>query len=212
MPYAWLSPERGLIFRITHIDNVRWMFENGLHCRNGKQDPSFVTIGEREIIKRRDSRIVPVKPGGTLSDYIPFYFTPFSPMAYKIKTGDGVPMVPSRNIVVLVASLHRLAERRVCFLFTDRHALLALASFHTSLDELDRLDWSRLANRDFKRDDNDPEKLERYQAEALVHKRLSMDLLTAVACWSQKEANQVESWAKDSGVNVQVVQWSGVYF
>lgn len=66
MPYAWLSAEKALIFRITHIDNVRWILENGLHCRNGERDPSFVTIGEPEIIERRNERSVPVDPGGTL--------------------------------------------------------------------------------------------------------------------------------------------------
>ena len=123
MPYAWLSAEKALIFRITHIDNVRWILHNGLHCRNGEQDPSFVTIGEPEIIERRNGRSVPVEPSGTLSDYIPFYFTPFSPMAYKIKTGLGVTAVPSSDLVVLVASLRELADKHDArFLFTDRHA------------------------------------------------------------------------------------------
>jgi len=90
---AWkmndLGPEKALIFRITHIDNMPWMLINGLHCRNSPdRDPNFVEIGNRDLIGKRASRVVPIHPGGTLSDYIPFYFTPCSPMLLNIKTGS----------------------------------------------------------------------------------------------------------------------------
>ena len=80
-----LNPENAFIFRITHIRNVPWILANGLHCRtSGPTDPDFVTIGSPDIIAMRDSRDVPIPPHGTLSDYIPFYFTPKSPMMYNI--------------------------------------------------------------------------------------------------------------------------------
>ena len=213
MPYAWLSAEKALIFRITHIDNVRWILDNGLHCRNGRQDPSFVNVGEPEIIERRNERSVPVEPGGTLSDYIPFYFTPFSPMAYKIKTGVGVTAVPSSDVVVLVASLRELAkESDVRYLYTDRHAVLQWAEFHESLDDLDSLDWPRLRNRDFKRDYDEPDKMERYQAEALVYRHLPLDLLRGIACRGSKETDRVRTMAEEVGADVRVVMAPQVYF
>lgn len=212
MPYAWLSAEKALIFRITHIDNVRWILENGLHCGNGRQDPSFVTIGEPEIIEHRNRRSVPVEPGGTLSDYIPFYFNPFSPMAYKIKTGVGVTAVPSSDIVVLVASLRELAKESVRYLYTDRDALLQRAEFHESLDDLDCLDWSRLRDRDFKRDNDEPDKMERYQAEALVHRHLPLDLLLGIACRGSQETDRVRTMVEEAGVDVHVEMAPQVYF
>src|SRR5687768_4190447 len=88
---ANLNPEKALIFRIVHIDNVRWILKNGgLYCRNsGKRDPKYVNIGDPELIQKRAVRTIPIPPGGTFSDYVAFYFTPFSVMAYKIKTGHG---------------------------------------------------------------------------------------------------------------------------
>ena len=41
-------------------------------------DPEFINIGDQELIDMRASRTVPIAPGGTLADYIPFYFTPLS--------------------------------------------------------------------------------------------------------------------------------------
>jgi hypothetical protein len=79
LPLAELTAENALIFRITHKDNLPWILDNGLHCRNSKkQDPSFVNIGLTEMIDKRRSWHVLCKPGGTLSDYVPFYFTPRS--------------------------------------------------------------------------------------------------------------------------------------
>ena len=64
-----VSRENGLIFRITHMNNVPWILENGLHCSSsGQSDPNYIPIGNVEIIDRRATRIVPIAPGGTLAD------------------------------------------------------------------------------------------------------------------------------------------------
>jgi hypothetical protein len=68
---ALLTPEKGLIFRITHIDNVSWILDHGVHCRNSQvRDPSFRDIGNPDLIAKRARRVVPLGPQGTLSDYI----------------------------------------------------------------------------------------------------------------------------------------------
>ena len=86
-----LTMEKALIFRITHIRNVPWILENGLSADLGDAaDSDFVTIGNPELIDKRSRRQVPIFPGGVLSDYIPFYFTPFSMMAFKSR-----PATPS---------------------------------------------------------------------------------------------------------------------
>ncbi len=71
-----LNSDKALIFRIVHCDNLPWILENGLHAKNGgKLDPTFRNIGNPDLIDKRSRRIVPIPPGGTLSDYVPFYFT-----------------------------------------------------------------------------------------------------------------------------------------
>jgi hypothetical protein len=166
-----ISIENAYIFRITHIENVPWLLANGIHCRNSpNRDPNFRNIGNPDLISKRARRVVPVGPGGTLSDYVPFYFTPSSPMLYNIKTGyNGMRQTPMAQIVILVSSLHKVAADGLPFVFTDRHAYLQAAEFKSDLNDLSVIDWQILANRDFRRDTNDPGKIERYQAEALVH-------------------------------------------
>lgn len=202
-----LTPERALIFRITHLDNLPWILANGLHCRNsGRFDPNFRNIGNQELIGKRSQRIVPEAPGGTLSDYIPFYFTPHSPMLLNIKTGyGGVPKTPMCDIVVLVTSLHRLQQDNARFLITDRHAYLELARFSDNLADLSWINWHGLRNRDFHRDPNDPLKFERYQAEALVYQSLPISSVLAIGCYDEVEANRVATTVSEQQCNLKVL-------
>lgn len=192
-----LTPEKALIFRITHIENVEWILANGLHCRNsGILDPNYQEIGNPDLIARRADRPVPIPPGGTLSDYIPFYFTPYSPMLLNIKTGyNGMKQTPMRDIVILVSSLRKLSEMGIDFVFSDRHAYLRAAEFSGDLEDLDRIDWKILQARDFKRDPNDFEKVERYQAEALVHGHMPIEALLGVICYGPAQQQRVAALA-----------------
>jgi hypothetical protein len=209
-----LTAERALIFRITHIQNVPWILRNGLHCWNaGARDPHFVTIGNPDLIERRAVRRVPVPPHGTLADYIPFYFTPHSPMHYNIHTGyRGLTRVDRSDLVFLVTSLRRLTEAGVPFVFTDRHAYPDTANFFTSPDDLGRIDWPLLRRRDFRRDDEDPDKLFRYEAEALVHRYLAMPHLLGIVCHDNEALAELTRMREDARVAVRLAVRPNWYF
>jgi hypothetical protein len=111
---------------------------------------------------------------------------------YNIKTGwGGIRKRDNHEIVIMVSSLHRLTERGLQFLFTDRHAYLVAAQFYSDLARLDQIDWDMLQRRDFKNDPDDPSKKERYQAEALVHKHLPVDALSELICYNDEALNVV---------------------
>jgi len=202
-----LTPERGLIFRITHIANVPWILTHGLHCANSRmKDADYRIIGNRDLITKRADRVVPIHPKGTLSDYIPFYFAPCSPMLLNIKTGyGGIQETPMSDIVFLVSSLHKLNQHDRSFVFTDRHAYLSTARFFNNIDDLNSIDWTLLNSRDFKRDPNDPGKVERYQAEALVYEHLPVSMLTHIVSYNQEQRDHVNALIYNASVNVTIV-------
>lgn len=209
-----LTPEKALIFRIVHRNNLPWILKNGLHCRNSKAfDPNYINIGNVELIGRRNSHPVPCPPGGTLSDYVPFYFTPRSPMLYNIKTGWGdIPKRQNEEIVILVSSLNILEKRAIKFTFTDRHAYLRAARFFSNLSDLSEVDWSILQGSDFKRDPEDPGKFERYQAEALVYKALPCDGLRGIACYDDETTDALRRLVEGRGLDIRVITRRGWYF
>lgn len=156
---------------------------------------------------------MPAAPGGSLDDYVPFYFTPLSPMLLNIKTGrNGVTQRPMRDIVVLVSSLHALVEQNLPFLFSDRHAYLEAAQFSSDLGDLGRLDWERLRATDFRRDPNDLAKFERYQAEALVHRHLPAQALRAIVCLGTAEEARLRDLVQDQDIATQIVARPGWFF
>jgi len=200
-----LNPEKALIFRICHKGNIEKVLDDGgCLSRNEANASKYVEIGNLELIAKRKVHPVPCGPGGTLADYVPFYFTPFSPMLYNIKTGyNGIPKKPIEEIVILIASLHYLKEAGIPFVFTDRHAYLKLAQFSDDLANLNWIIWPVLQARDFKKDDMD--KFEKYQAEALVHKKLPLSALSGIACYNDAVKTEVESLCDSKGQNVKIV-------
>jgi len=199
-----LGPESAYIFRITHVDNVAWILRNGLHCSTSDvADPKFIPIGMKDLIERRRRRQVLVAPYGTLGDYIPFYFTPWSPMLMNIKTGrNGVIQRPNNEIVILVSSLHDIARLNKQFLFTNAHAYANEAEYFTNLVDLHRVDWKLLQARDFRGDPEDPGKMSRYMAEALIYRHVPIDAILGMICHDDGVKKRLDAAASAAAVNM----------
>jgi hypothetical protein len=211
---ANLNPEKALIFRIVHRDNVLWVLDHGLHCQNSETlDPNFRNIGNLELISKRGRRTVPIPTSGTLSDYIPFYFTPYSIMLFNIKTGwGGIPNLPNEEIVILVSSLRHLIKLNLPFVFTNQHAYPVMAEYYSDLEHLDHIDWEILQKRDFKHDPDDPGKKERYQAEALAYRYLPIEALLGIACFNREVEATLKSEIDSRDLKLQVILKPSWYF
>jgi hypothetical protein len=186
-----LSPERALVFQITHGANLPWILRHGLQCEtSGERDPNYVEIGNLDLAEKRRRRRVPVPPGGTLADYVPFHFCPSSLLLEHLKTGrNGIRRRSVAEIVILVSSLPALAKAGVSFVFSDQHPSLVTASFFTSLADLPRLDWELWRTREGDRDLRDPDRSARAAAEALVYRHVPVAALHGVACYGDEKAH-----------------------
>jgi ssDNA thymidine ADP-ribosyltransferase, DarT len=210
---ANLNPQKALIFRIVHCDNLPWILDNGLHAKNGRLNPNYRNIGNPDLIDKRSRRPVPIPPGGTLNDYVPFYFTPFSIMLFNIKTGyGGIRQVPNQEIAILVSSLHRVNELGIRFVFTNQHAYPAAAEYFSDLADLDRIDWPLLQSRNFKHDPDDPGKKERYQAEALIWRYMPLDALLGVCCYNEAVKAHIRTEIERRGLEVKKLVQPWWYF
>jgi hypothetical protein len=209
-----LNPDKALIFRIVHVDNVPWILEHGIDSRNSpNRNPDFVNIGNPDLINMRAHRQVEVGPGGSLADYVPFYFTPFSIMMLNIKTGyGGIPQRPNKDIVIFISSLHRLAKLGLPFVFTNQHAYTALAEFYTDTADLRHIDWPLLQSRDFKHDPDDPGKKERYQAEALVHRHVPLEALLGIGCHDEDVKEKLDGQIEGAGIKLRTEVTKSWYF
>lgn len=214
MLYKNLNPHKALIWRIIHVDNFPWVIENGLHAGLGSaRSATWVNIGNEELISRRDHRDVPISPKGVLNDYVPFYFTPFSPMMYNIHTGrGGVKKLRNEEVIILVSSLHKIEQMGIQYVFTDRHAYPVTCNFYNDLIDLDKIDWPLLQQRNFTRNQDDPAQIERYQAEALVYKKVPVDALFGVICYTEKCKINLEGILREHNANMAIHHMPSWYF
>ncbi len=209
---ATRETKRRLIYRLVHRENVPWLLQHGVVSRSyPRQDPHYRNIGNLELIDRRAKRQVPIPPGGVLNDYVPFYFCTHSAMLYNIHTNkvEGVSC-PQSEVVYLVTSIERLVELRLRFTFTDRHAFVQNACFFSDPENLAKLDWPLLKSRDFRRDPDDPGKLERRQAECLVHEMLPVSALLGIACENDETTVWCAKAVRANGLELPVltrVEW-----
>lgn len=212
--YPNLNADKALIWRIVHRDNLPWILDNGLHCGNSNlRSAHWVSIGNPDLTLKRATHPVPRPPGGSLSDYVPFYFTPFSVMMRNIHTGwGGIRQRPNDEILILVSSMHHVAKQGVQWLFTDSHAYYQWANFYEDLDDLGKIDWPLLQLRDFKRNPDDPAKFERYQAEALIYQHLPIHGLLGIVCYTEELKSTIEARLAARGLKLPIHARKGWYF
>jgi hypothetical protein len=151
------------------------------------------SIAYQHIKDRRMQREVKVSKGGTLADYVPFYFAPRSPMLYVIHRGFVEEYQGGQNSILhLVTSAELISKMGLGFTFTDGHADVTISRFFTNLSDLDHIDWDVMQSRYWKTTMEYPDRKRRRQAEFLVHSFLQWELITGIGVRLKKIQQQVQ--------------------
>jgi len=170
------------IFRITHVDNLPYIFGSGLlHAPlHPDADPDYIQIGDRQLTSKRGQTPVPVGPGGTFRDYVAFYFGPRQPMLYCIKHGfNGVIQRPMSEIIYLVSTVETVSTTGLPFVFYNGHAYDSFSSPFTDLADLGEVDTKAVKAKRWD-DPADPDLKRRKQAEFLVHRQMPFSSITHI--------------------------------
>jgi hypothetical protein len=204
------------IYHITHIRNLPLILQHGcLWCDNEKaaRQVSPVGIAHEHIKRRRAARIVPANRGGTLADYVPFYFAPRSPMLYTINRGNVEGYDEGQGPVLhLVSSTERVAESGLPFTFTNGHAEMVTSSFYEDLADLDKVDWEIMKATFWNDTPEDGTRKWRRQAEFLVHNQFPVELIAGIGVISNKIADSVKQILAETGHQIQVAARPNWYY
>ncbi len=185
------------IYHITHLHNLPSIIgAGGLYCDHTRtlQAVDCIGIAHQHIKDRRANRRVPTCEGGTLADYVPFYFAPRSPMLYAIHTGNVEAYADGqRPVLHLVSSAESVAESGLPFTWTEGHAEIAFSEFFEGLPELRRrIDWEVMRAKYW--NDNPPAVIDRKrkrQAEFLVHRFFPWPLFDTIGVIDRAMKDQV---------------------
>ena len=164
------TPENTNLYRMVHYQNVEYILENGMCCREHERaDPDYINIGHRQLISDRHEHLIPIRHAGSLGEYVPFYFAGHSPMLYLIKNGyQGVTQVPQNDIVFLVCKMDRIIDEGLEYVFSDRNAKISIANFYTDPVDLEQLNWDCIKAKDWRNDADNLARRDLKQAEFLI--------------------------------------------
>jgi hypothetical protein len=176
------------IYHITHGGNLASILHvGGLWCDAQIAAQGIVPTGiaHEHIKERRTRRAVPCGPGGTIAEYVPFYFAPRTPMLGAIHTGR-------------VANVEAIAATDCRWVFTDGHAEIALSQFSTDLSQLSVIDWDIMREKYWRDTDDDGDRKRRRQAEFLVHHFCPWTLITEIGVIDHQVQGRVRELLGDA--------------
>lgn len=191
------TPQDGLLFHFTHIDNLPSIVQLGLRSDSlvHESNDLAVEVGEDRIKQARRTRPVPVDPGGVVADYVPFYFAARSPMLYTINRGNVAAYQGGQDsIVYLVSEITTIVEAGCQAVFTDRNAYYPYANFVADPRlAYGQVDWPLMKTHMWNNTSSEPDRMERRMAEMLVRGVVPFPLIGEVAARSEATLARVRS-------------------
>lgn len=177
-------------------------------CYSGhpEANPNFINIGHGQLISDRHTHpITQLADAGSLGEYIPFYFGPFSPMLLMIKNGTPpVQRRPQEEIVYIISSVQAIKEAKLEYCFTDRQAKKKLAGFYRDDQDLNMIDWDVVRLQFWRNTSEYIDMQDRKQAEFLVRHHVPISCISWLAVKTQERKQYFEEMIANLGLPIQV--------
>ncbi|MCA1202403.1 type II toxin-antitoxin system toxin DNA ADP-ribosyl transferase DarT [Priestia flexa] len=187
--------EEKLLYHITDINNLDSILQQGGLLANSivkDKGVEYENIAHTNIQDRRLTTNVPLHPNGNLHEYVPFYFSPRSPMLYAIHKGRVEKYEKGQSqIIYLVSRTDIIHNAGLEYVFTDGHAIMWFTEFYKDLKNLDKIDWDVMASHYWSDTPEDPDRRRRRQAEFLVHNIVPIDLFLGIAVKNEEMKQKV---------------------
>ncbi|WPQ64585.1 DUF4433 domain-containing protein [Chitinophaga sancti] len=204
-----------LLFRIIHLNNLEYVLKNGMFTRGHiNADPNYINIGDSTLITQRQAHPVGiVPPGGSLGDYVPFYFGPLSPMLLNIKTGyRGIVKRPQTDIVYICCRFANITKSCKEWCFTDGHAKDRLTAFYNNKDQLEAVDWNMVGQRYWRANEEDIDRMRRKQAEFLVKNQVPVECISGIIVYDSTTEGIVKKLITELRLSIPVIVKSEYYY
>jgi hypothetical protein len=185
------------ILRIIHIDNLRTLIQRGgLHATNHTPNDGlpYRTIHNVDIQNVRHIKPIRCGPGGTMHDYLPFYFGYLSPMLFQLKTGRVPGYAEGQEpLIYLQSSVQAVQSAGIPFVFSNGHGIAAFTAWFDDLARLEEVDWEMVNQRYWLDNINDMDRQRRKQAEFLIHQFCPWTLIEEITVVNATAKDRVES-------------------
>lgn len=142
---------------------------------------TYKVIHNMEIQSRRQRTAIPCGPGGTIHDYVSFYFGFLSPMLLQLKTGQVRDYAEGQEpLIYLIATAQDIQQHGTRFVFADGHGLASFTQWYNDLRDLDKVDWTAVNLRYWADTQDDKDRQRRKQAEFLIYQFCDWSLIREI--------------------------------
>lgn len=221
-------PQPVRLFHITAIGNLAAMCSAGAllsktHCAAAGLDYQNIAHGGAQGV--RAGKQVTSGPGGSVHDYVPFYFAPRSPMLSAIHNGRVVGCaLQQQDIVHLETTVERVTADGTPFVFYDRNATLAYSKAFDDLAQLPyAVAWDLITEppaldgfckyfQNRHQDERYVDRTERRMAEFLVHGSVPLEAFTRIGVCNALQARAAQAVLDTAGVPLQAEIKTDWYF
>ena len=223
-----MMPNPVRLFHITAIDNLTAICQHGaLISKNAGaiQGINYQNIAHSSAQNARAGKPVPNPPGGSIHDYIPFYFAPRSPMLSAIHNGNVMGCsLKQDDILHLETTVERVTANNAEFVFYDRNATKSYSVAFTDLSKLaTEIAWDLITEVPqldgfckYFHDRHTPEKyidrMECRQAEFLLKNAVHLSVMTCIGVINESKAEIVRKILTETGINLPVAVKTNWYF
>ncbi|MFO8089686.1 MAG: DUF4433 domain-containing protein [Desulfatiglandaceae bacterium] len=191
-----LIPRPTPIYRLLHIDNLAVILDcGGMHAPNHPPEGAcdYRAIHNVDIQKIRRQRPIACGLGGTVHDYVAFYFGPRSPMLLQLHTGRVEGYGEGQGpLIYAVSTVERVTHAGLGFVFSDGHGIAAFTQWFADLNDLDKVDWGMVYAEYWADTVDDMDRQRRKQAEFLVHRFCPWDVVERIAVLNNAVKQKVE--------------------
>jgi ssDNA thymidine ADP-ribosyltransferase, DarT len=188
-------PDTIWLYRMIHVHNLPHILQHGLVVASHPDaDPGFRSIGDQGLIGVRKDLNAPDPPGGTFSEYIPFYLGHRSPMLYQIAKGyENIEKIPQSDIVYIVVQHECVVQNELAYFFTDGHARHGMTQFYTDAAGFDALDWEAIYATQWRNTEDDSDRQRKKQAEYMIKGRVPVSCFAYFLTFDEESKQKVES-------------------
>ena len=223
-----MIPDPVRLFHITAIDNLIAICQHGsLISKNAGaiQGLNYQSIAHSGAQSTRAVKPAPNPPGGSIHDYIPFYFAPRSPMLSAIHHGQVKECsLKQDDILHFETTVNLVTENNAEFVFYDRNATKSYSVAFTDLSKLaTEIAWDLITEKPqldgfckYFFDRHTPEqyidRMERRQAEFLLKNSVHLSMMTCIGVIDDSKAEIVRNILAQTSVSLPVKVKSDWYF
>lgn len=231
------------IFRMTYYKNIKAYVRDGfIRSKNYRPLQTGYQTSYADIVHRRGNDGFETPCGGVVNDYIPFYFSPITAMAYTIHAGNVKLTAPNGDdngianiddIAFIVCDPQKISESDLDFLFTniacnsgihpdygddlkqlEEHVNWQLFDEAPKTALIDEIGYNGVCKffNDSERNAACHNRKKQRMAEFLVKDSFPVNLAECIILKHDNHKAKVEKWIEDAGLQIPVFVKRNCYF